>query len=78
MNFDRKENLLVNFPWEEVTFRLDAQGDFQSTKEIHDVWEKYGFFVVKELFTPTTMASLESCTKDPTIQVTCLLLLLTL
>ena len=65
----KKANLLVNFPWDEVTFRLDDQGNFQMTKEIHDVWNKYGFFVVKNLFSTATMTSLEACTKDPNIQV---------
>lgn len=65
----KKAHLLVDFPWQEVSFHLDDEGNFQVTKELHEVWNKYGFFVVKNLFSKTTMTSLEACTKDSNIQV---------
>lgn len=65
----KPEHELKDFPWDKVTFSLDENGDFNMTEDVKNVWQKYGFFVVKKLFSQQTMEELELCSKDPQIQV---------
>ena len=62
-------HLLKSFPWDEVTFRADENGNFTVGKDARDAWNKFGFFVVKNLFSQDTMTALEKCSKDTIIQV---------
>ena len=65
----KPEQEITDFPWNNVTFTLNDDEILAVDSRATDAWNKYGFLIVKHLFSEETVQELEKCSKDPNIQV---------